>query len=79
MLAITTVPQHVASARLDNVPEPHSDERTVFAQVPQIGVCGTDHEILDGAHGWAPTGRERLVTAFVRKPDDVKVVIDFTS
>jgi threonine dehydrogenase-like Zn-dependent dehydrogenase len=24
-------------------------------------VCGTDHEILDGAYGWAPKGRERLV------------------
>lgn len=27
MLAITTIP-HVASARLDNVPEPHADEHT---------------------------------------------------
>jgi len=52
MLAITTIPQHAASARLDNVPEPHADEHT---------------------------GRERLGMAFVRKPDDVKVVIDFTS
>ena len=61
MRAITTVPQHAGSARLDDVPEPSPDEHTVLAQVLQIGVCGTDHEILDGAYGWAPPRRERLV------------------
>jgi threonine dehydrogenase-like Zn-dependent dehydrogenase len=26
-----------------------------------VGVCGTDREILSGAYGWAPPGRDRLV------------------
>jgi threonine dehydrogenase-like Zn-dependent dehydrogenase len=26
-----------------------------------LGVCGTDREIISGAYGWAPPGRDRLV------------------
>ena len=26
-----------------------------------LGVCGTDHEIVSGAYGWAPPGTTRLV------------------
>jgi threonine dehydrogenase-like Zn-dependent dehydrogenase len=61
MLAITIIPQRPGSARLDEISEPQAADGAVLAQVLQIGVCGTDHEILKGAYGWAPPDRERLV------------------
>lgn len=26
-----------------------------------LGICGTDHEIIDGNYGWAPAGTDRLI------------------
>jgi threonine dehydrogenase-like Zn-dependent dehydrogenase len=33
----------------------------VLVETLTVGVCGTDVEIISGAYGWAPPGRERLI------------------
>lgn len=61
MKAITVEPGIVHSARLDERPEPRDDGRDLLIQAVALGVCGTDHEIIDGTYGWAPPHSERLV------------------
>jgi threonine dehydrogenase-like Zn-dependent dehydrogenase len=59
--AITVLPGKPASVQLDDRPEPPTDAATLLVQAIALGVCGTDREIISGAYGWAPPGRERLV------------------
>jgi threonine dehydrogenase-like Zn-dependent dehydrogenase len=61
MRAITTLPGVADSARLEEIPEPPDAPNTLLVDAIAIGVCGTDHEILSGAYGQPPPGRERLV------------------
>ncbi len=61
MKALTVVPGKSGSARLDDVPEPPEADGPVLVETLAIGVCGTDAEIVSGAYGWAPEGKERLV------------------
>jgi glucose 1-dehydrogenase len=61
MKALTVVPGQAGSARLDDVPEPPESDGPVLVETLAIGVCGTDAEIVSGAYGWAPPGRDRLV------------------
>jgi glucose 1-dehydrogenase len=61
MRAITTAPGVANSARLDELPEPPDEPGTLLVDGISIGVCGTDAEILSGAYGKAPPGRERLI------------------
>jgi len=46
---------------LDEVDEPPESDGPILVETLAIGVCGTDAEIVSGAYGWAPPGRERLV------------------
>jgi threonine dehydrogenase-like Zn-dependent dehydrogenase len=59
--AITVLPGKPASVQLDDRPEPPTDAATLLVQAIALGVCGTDREIISGAYGWAPPGKERLV------------------
>ncbi len=59
--AITVIPGRKDSAELSEVPEPPADDGDVLVQTLAVGVCGTDTEIVSGAYGWAPKGRDRLV------------------
>src|SRR6266540_3459907 len=61
MLAMTVIPGRPGSAELTELPEPEAKEGELLVEPLYIGVCGTDREILDGAHGEPPPGRERLV------------------
>jgi threonine dehydrogenase-like Zn-dependent dehydrogenase len=61
MKAITVIPGTAASARLDDIAEPDRAEGDVLVETVAVGVCGTDREILEGAYGTPPPGRERLV------------------
>ena len=61
MKALTVIPLSAGSARLDDVPEPAESEGAVLVETLAVGVCGTDIDIVSGAYGWAPPGRERLV------------------
>jgi threonine dehydrogenase-like Zn-dependent dehydrogenase len=59
--ALTVQPLTADSARLEDVPEPPASDGPVLVETLAVGVCGTDVEIVSGAYGWAPPGRDRLV------------------
>ena len=61
MKALTVEPGKAGSARLDDVDEPPESDGPVLVETLAVGVCGTDVEIVSGAYGWAPPGRDRLV------------------
>jgi threonine dehydrogenase-like Zn-dependent dehydrogenase len=61
MKALTVIPLHSGTAELSDVDEPPDTDGEVLVETLGIGICGTDAEILSGAYGWAPPGRERLV------------------
>jgi threonine dehydrogenase-like Zn-dependent dehydrogenase len=61
LLAITVHPQHPDSVELHDVPEPSGSEGAILADALALGICGTDHEILEGHYGEAPPGHDRLI------------------
>jgi glucose 1-dehydrogenase len=61
MHAMTVIPGHADSAELTELPEPEPKDGELLVEPLYLGVCGTDREILDGAHGEPPHGQGRLV------------------
>jgi len=61
MRAMTVIPGRPDSAELTELPEPEAKDDELLVEPLYLGVCGTDREILDGAHGEPPPGQERLV------------------
>jgi threonine dehydrogenase-like Zn-dependent dehydrogenase len=61
MRAITIRPGQANSVALAEVPEPAPAPGEALLQTVAVGVCGTDREILAGAHGAAPPGSEVLI------------------
>lgn len=61
MRALTVQPGLAQSAQLEEVPSPPLSEGDVLVDALALGICGTDHEIMSGAYGWAPPGQQRLV------------------
>jgi threonine dehydrogenase-like Zn-dependent dehydrogenase len=60
--AVTVTPGTPNSLRLvDDFPEPPIDEGAVLVEALAVGICGTDHEIIDGHYGEAPPGTQTLV------------------
>jgi threonine dehydrogenase-like Zn-dependent dehydrogenase len=59
--AMTVIPGRPDSAELSERPEPEPKAGELLVEPLYLGVCGTDREILDGAHGEPPPGEERLV------------------
>lgn len=61
MKALTIAPGQRDSMRLDNVDPPADGEGAILVRTLNVGICGTDHELLSGDYGWAPPERERLI------------------
>jgi glucose 1-dehydrogenase len=61
MKALTVIPLKAGSAELSDVDDPPEADGPVLVETLAIGICGTDAEILSGAYGWPPPGRERLI------------------
>jgi glucose 1-dehydrogenase len=61
MRAMTVIPGQPGSAELTELPEPEPAPGVLLVEPLYLGVCGTDREIVDGAHGEPPPGSERLV------------------
>lgn len=61
MLAMTVVPGKPDTAAATERPEPDAGEGDVLVEGLYVGICGTDHEIVAGAHGGPPPGRTDLV------------------
>jgi len=59
--ALTVRPGEKGSARVSDVPEPPEADGPVLVDTLAVGICGTDHEIIDGDYGEAPPGDEVLV------------------
>jgi glucose 1-dehydrogenase len=90
MRAMTVIPGQPDSAELTELPEPEPQDGELLVEPLYLGVCGTDREILEGAHGEPPPGHERLVlghellgrvrdtgelvAGIVRRPDPVPCV-----
>ncbi len=48
--------------RIIEVPAPKPPQgRDVLVRVREVGICGTDREIIDGHYGTPPSGKDRLV------------------
>jgi glucose 1-dehydrogenase len=58
---MTIIPGRPDSAELTELAEPEPKEGEVLVEPVLLGVCGTDREIAEGAHGEPPPGHERLV------------------
>jgi threonine dehydrogenase-like Zn-dependent dehydrogenase len=61
MLALVTEPGRSGTARVADLPEPPADPATVLLRALEVGVCGTDREIVAGHFGSAAPGRRELV------------------
>ena len=61
MLALVTEPGRGGTARIAQVPDPPGDRGFVRLRALEVGVCGTDREIVAGHFGVAPRGRDTLV------------------
>ncbi len=61
MKAITVRPRHPGTAQLSDIPEPDPRLGPVLVQTLEVGVCGTDREIIKGEYGVAPRGEDYLV------------------
>jgi threonine dehydrogenase-like Zn-dependent dehydrogenase len=59
--AVVVYPGLDRPPELTDVPAPELFPGGVAVRVVDVGVCGTDREILAGGHGAAPPGRDRLV------------------
>jgi threonine dehydrogenase-like Zn-dependent dehydrogenase len=57
MKAITIVPGTPNSASLRDVPEPPASDGSVLVRALELGICGTDFELISAEYGWeSPSG-----------------------
>ena len=61
MRAVVVTPRKAGSGRLAEVPAPQPRDGEVLVQVHQVGLDGTDAEILQGQYGEAPPGDDYLI------------------
>jgi threonine dehydrogenase-like Zn-dependent dehydrogenase len=61
MRAITIVPGQADSVALSEVAEPAPEDGSLLVSALQLGVCGTDFELISGHYGSAPVGSMHLV------------------
>jgi glucose 1-dehydrogenase len=61
MRALSVIPGQPDSLRLEQVPEPPLSDGAILVSTVAMGLCGTDLDIVEGGHGKAPAGEERLI------------------
>lgn len=62
MRAVTVVPGKPETLRLaEDFPEPTTDEGAVLVEAIAVGICGTDHEIINEGYGEPPPDSDTLV------------------
>ncbi len=61
MRAITVQPGVLGSVKLATVEEPQPEAGQALLETLEVGVCGTDREIVAGGHGAAPAGVAWLI------------------
>jgi threonine dehydrogenase-like Zn-dependent dehydrogenase len=61
MKAITIVPNQANSASVQDVPDPAPSYGSILVRALDLGICGTDFELISADYGWAPPGHRHLV------------------
>jgi threonine dehydrogenase-like Zn-dependent dehydrogenase len=61
MKAITIVPGTPNSAAISEVPEPPLSDGSILVRALELGICGTDFELISADYGWAPPGSKELI------------------
>ena len=61
MKAITIIPGTPNSVSVQDVPEPPATEGTVLVRALELGICGTDFELISADYGWPPRGSNHLI------------------
>jgi threonine dehydrogenase-like Zn-dependent dehydrogenase len=61
MRALTITPGVKNSLQVEEFKVPPASRGSVLVRAVALGICGTDHEIMQGEYGQAPPGHERLI------------------
>jgi threonine dehydrogenase-like Zn-dependent dehydrogenase len=61
MKALAITPGKANSAAICEVPEPPESYGSILVRALDLGICGTDFELMSGEYGWAPPDSEILV------------------
>ncbi len=61
MRAVVVTPLEPDSQRIAEVPDPKPQKGEVLVQVREVGLCGTDAEIVQGLYGEAPPGEDLMI------------------
>ena len=61
MKALTIVPGQANSASIQDVPDPDPNYGSILVRALELGICGTDFELIAADYGWAPPGSHQLV------------------
>jgi threonine dehydrogenase-like Zn-dependent dehydrogenase len=61
MQALTIVPGQANSASVRSVAEPPASDGQILVHAHELGICGTDFELISGAYGWAAPGHSHLI------------------
>lgn len=61
MQAITILPGQPDSVSLREVSSPKNSEGSLLVRARELGVCGTDFELIAGTYGWAPAQQAHLI------------------
>jgi glucose 1-dehydrogenase len=61
MKALTIIPGKTNSASIQEVPSPPSTDGSILVRGLDLGICGTDFELIAADYGWAPPGSDHLI------------------
>src|SRR5688500_17330145 len=61
MQAVVVSPGKAGSGRVEEVPTPEAGPAQALVRTIEVGVCGTDIEILNGEYGESPPGDDYLI------------------
>src|SRR3954470_11232258 len=61
MKALSIVPGKPNTAAVQDVAEPSNREGSILANALELGLCGTDFELISAEYGWPPPGSDHLV------------------
>jgi threonine dehydrogenase-like Zn-dependent dehydrogenase len=61
MKALTIIPGKANSATVKDVAEPTPDYGSIQVNALELGICGTDFELISADYGWPPPGSDHLI------------------
>jgi threonine dehydrogenase-like Zn-dependent dehydrogenase len=61
MKALTIIPGQRNSAAVVDVAEPSAVDGSILVRALDIGICGTDFELISAEYGWPPPGSNHLI------------------